>query len=401
MSTTNLPPHYTWPILTDATRERVLHQLDESISIYGRSGVIAELEDSFCRYFGCKHAVLTSSGTAALWSLYVGANLGPGDEVICPAYTFFATVTPLFFTGAVPVLCDCDASGNIDPLDIERHITARTKAVMITHVWGMPCAMTAIRAITRKYNLLLLEDCSHAHGARFQGQLLGTFGDAAAFSLQGQKLVAAGEGGIILTNSDEIYYRALLLGHYNRRCYDEIPETHPLAPYAMTGMGMKLRIHPLAAAIASEQFTHLDEWIARKNRYAQLLHELLADIPGLRLPAVPPDVLPAWYAYILEYTPPTPDHPTIDTVYQRIIASGCTALDRFASTCPLHLLPLFQDPSPIFPLYRDSTVRYRPGDFPQSEALYARSLKLPIWCMENDEALVSFYGRTIRQVLTT
>ena len=125
---------YSWPVVTKSMEAAVMSQLKESISIYDRSGSIAQLEDRFREYYGCKYAVATNAGTTALWSLYVGSGIGPGDEVICQTYTFFATASPIFFTGAVPVLTDCDESGNIDPREIARHITPRTKAIVVTHM---------------------------------------------------------------------------------------------------------------------------------------------------------------------------------------------------------------------------------------------------------------------------
>src|SRR3989344_9387912 len=142
--------HYVWPPITERTKKAVLKQLEESISIYDRSGIIERLEDKFAHYHGKNHALLTNSGTSALHSMFVGANLRGGDEVICPAYTFFATVTPLFFTGAIPVLADCKEDGNIDPDDIEKRITENTKGIIVTHMWGIPCDMDPILEIARK-----------------------------------------------------------------------------------------------------------------------------------------------------------------------------------------------------------------------------------------------------------
>ena len=186
--------HYVWPPITERTREAVLRQLEESISIYDRSGIIEKLEDKFAQYHGKKHALLTNSGTSALHSMYVGADLRGGDEVICPAYTFYATVTPLFFTGAIPVLADSKSDGNIDPQDIERKITEKTRAIVVTHMWGLPCDMDAIIKIAQQHNLLLFEDASHAYGATFRSRRTGTFGDVSAFSLQAQKTLIGGNG---------------------------------------------------------------------------------------------------------------------------------------------------------------------------------------------------------------
>ncbi len=119
--------------------------------------------------------------------MYEGLGLGLDDEVICPTYTFFATVSPLMSTGSHPVFCDCRMDGNIDPDEIIRNITPKTKAVIVTHMWGIPCEMDVIQEICLQNNLALLEDCSHAHGASYGGKKVGTFGTAAAWSLQGQK----------------------------------------------------------------------------------------------------------------------------------------------------------------------------------------------------------------------
>ncbi|MEK7129099.1 MAG: aminotransferase class I/II-fold pyridoxal phosphate-dependent enzyme, partial [Patescibacteria group bacterium] len=134
-------PHYIWPPITKTVERAVLKQLRSSISIYNRSGIFEKFENSFASYHKRKYALLTSSGTAAIHSMFVAAGFKEGDEIICPAYTFFATVTPLLFTGAKPVLCDCDSNGNIDPQEIEKKITSKTKGVVITHMWGIPCQM--------------------------------------------------------------------------------------------------------------------------------------------------------------------------------------------------------------------------------------------------------------------
>lgn len=390
-------PHFVWPPVDDEMRRAVLAQLDESLSIYDRSGVIARLEQRLSSYHAGRRALLTCTGTAALHSLFVAAELA-GHEVICPAYTFFATCTPLFSAGAVPVLADCRDDGNIDPVDVERRITGRTKAILVTHMWGLPCDMAPIVEIARRENLLLLEDGSHAHGATYRGRPIGTFGAGAAFSMQGQKTLTGGEGGFLLTGDDELYYRALLFGHYNKRCKDEIPRDHPLHEYAITGMGLKLRIHPLAAAIADQQLDHLDEVLAGRRRMAVRMSEALADLPGLEVPRVPEGVHPAWYGYMLRYRPEQLGGLPCDRFHAAVVAEGCTELDRPGSTRPLNLHPLFQNPAKLFPQY-DGLVRYRAGDFPVAERYHATSLKLPVWHRAEDEPIADCYAAAIRKVV--
>lgn len=221
-------PHVPWPPITETTVAAVTRQLRTAVSVPDRSGVIAELENRLADYFGVRHAVLTSSGTAALHSAYAALGLHDGHEVIAPAYTFHATVSPLFHVRAAPVLVDCDEHGNLDPDAVESAITPHTRAIAVTHLWGMPAQIQRLRALADTYGLALVEDGSHATGATVAERKMGAFGNVAAFSMNGPKPLSAGEGGFVLTDDDEVYYRVLLHGHYNQRCRTEIPAEHPL-----------------------------------------------------------------------------------------------------------------------------------------------------------------------------
>jgi len=395
---TKNPPHFVWPLITKKIEQRVIQQLHESISIYDRSGIFKEFEDAFAGYHKRKYALLCSSGTLAIHSMYVAAGFKAGDEVICPAYTFFATVTPLFFTGATPVLCDGDENGNIDPKEIEKKITSRTKGVVVTHMWGIPCQMDKIVKICKKNNLLLLEDCSHAHGTRYQGKIAGSFGDLAAWSLQGPKNVTGGEGGILVTDNKEFYYRALLLGHYNKRCKQEIPSSHPLYQYAVTGMGLKYRAHPLAIAIAIETFKDIDKHLRVRNRFAQKIIKEFGAIKGLVPPHLASGTKPSWYGLILQYKPNELDGVSIEKFYEALVAEGCKELDRPGSTCPLNYFPLFQRPEVLFPGYKGK-IAYKKGDFPKAEIFHEHSLKLPVWYRAEDESMVDLYIKAFKKVV--
>ena len=390
-------PHFTWPHLTSDTADAVLAQLQAGISIYDRSGVIAELEDALCDYHGVKHAVLTSSGTAALHSVYPACGIGPGDEVIVPAYTFYATATPLLHLGAIPVLADCNDTGNLDPANVKQRITPRTVAVMVTHMWGTPADMDALTAITADHDLLLLEDASHAAGARITGRKAGTFGDAAAFSLNGPKPLSAGEGGFVLTDDDEIFYRVLLHGHYNKRCRTEIPPSHDLYPYAVTGMGLKFRIHPLAAIIALSQIANLDDNLHGRQAIATRRRETLRGLPGITVLDVPDGVTPSWYGMVLRYQPDDLGGLPIERFYGALKAEGCLEVDRPGSTCPLNLHPLFQAPAPLLP-HRADLPTYAPGQFPRAEAFHRNALKLPVWHREEDIPLADAYTHAFTKV---
>ncbi|MFK4102910.1 DegT/DnrJ/EryC1/StrS family aminotransferase [Streptomyces sp. NPDC019531] len=390
-------PHFVWPPLTEDTSKAVVEQLATSISIYDRSGVIAELEDVLAEYHGVRHALLTSSGTAALYSMYAAAGIGPSTEVIVPAYTFFATVTPLLHLGAIPVLADCDERGNLDAEDVAGRITERTSAIVVTHMWGMPANVAALRAVAEDHEVMLLEDGSHAHGASVGGKKVGTFGRAAAFSMNGPKPLSAGEGGFILTDDDDLYQRALLHGQYNKRCRSELPRKHPLYRYAVTGMGLKHRIHPLAARIALDQLDHLDEYLDGRERVAAHLRDQLDGVPGVVVLRTDRDVRSSWYGLILQYRGEELGDLPIERFHEALQAEGCCEVDRPGSTCPLNLLPLFQEPGPLLPEY-EGKFSYAPGDFPRAEAFHQGILKLPVWHREEDMHLVEGYVEAFRKV---
>lgn len=390
-------PHFAWPPITDTTRAAVLRQLDTAISIYDRSGVIESLEDRLREYLGTAHAVLTSSGTVGLYSAYAACGIQPGDEVIVPAYTFLATATPLFHLGTIPVLVDCDETGNLDPKAVANAITADTKAVMVTHMWGIPANLPALEAITAEHDVVLLEDASHAHGATIGGYKVGTRSDAGVFSLNGPKPLSAGEGGVVATNDDETFYRLLLHGHYDKRCRNEIPADHPLYPYATTGMGLKFRIHPLAAAIALDQLDHLDEYLDGRQAIARYIIDELSDTPGISVPDVPLGHRASWYGLPLLYQPEELDGLPADRFYRALRAEGCHEADRPGSTCPLNLHPLFQDPSLLFPAY-NGKITYAAGDFPVAERVHANTIKLPVWHQEEDKKIAAEYVSAIRKV---
>jgi perosamine synthetase len=248
--------------------------------------------------------------------------------------------------------------------------------------------------------VMLLEDGSHAHGASIGGRKIGTFGRAAAFSMNGPKPLSAGEGGFILTDDHEVYYRALLHGQYNKRCRDEIPAGHLLYRYAVTGMGLKHRIHPLAARIALDQLAHLDMYLAGRERVAAALIDGLADLPGLVTPKRTSDVRASWYGFILQYRADELDGLPIERAYAALQAEGCRELDRPGSTCPLNLLPLFHEPGPLFPGLADD-FRYKPGDFPRSEAFHRNVFNLPVWHRDDDRSVIGQYIEAFQKVFTS
>ena len=388
---------YIHPKITKEIEDAVIDQLHDTISIYDNSNIFKKFEDEFAKYHNKDYGLVISSGTAALWSMYDAIGLKSGDEIICPAYTFFATNTPILFTGATPVLVDCNDYGNINVDEIEKKITSRTKAIVVTHMWGYPCEMDKIRKIADKYHLYLLEDCSHAHGGSYKGKKLGEWGDVAIFSLQGNKIVTGGEGGILITNDKQVYERAVLLGHYNKRCKKEIDKESAIYKYATTGKGMKLRAHPLAIRIAYEQFKHLDEINEQKQKFSNIIMEQLKDIKGLEVLEPTEGAINSWYALIIKYNPEYMNNVSRERFVEAVIAEGAVEVDIPNSTCPVNYLELFKYPDLLFDNYKEK-IRYSENDFENANKFYNSIIKIPVWEYSEDEEIIYKYIRTLKKV---
>jgi perosamine synthetase len=251
---------HRWPILTEEDEQAVISVMrDGDLSTHP---VTRALEDDYRSYFGVRHALAHCNGTAALLAAFFAIGLKPGDEVIVPSATWWASVSPMLWLGAVPVFAETEPQRlGLDPDDVARKVTPRTRAIVIVHLWGMPSRMTELLDVAREHRLRVIEDASHAHGARWRGRPCGTLGDLGVFSLQGQKLAPAGEGGILLTDNAELFERATLLGDVVRIM--ELPTAS--RRFAATGFGMKTRMSPLNAAVARVQLRHLDERNARRS----------------------------------------------------------------------------------------------------------------------------------------
>lgn len=296
-------PRWAWPpILPDLADTLKQYYLDgRPLSIAGRTGTVyEELEDEFARLHGRKHALLVSSGTMALYSAYFALGLGPGDEVVCTAYSYHATAAPLLHLGVKVVFCDVEPdTGNIAVDQIEGLITTRTRAVVTNDQWGHPVNKDAVLAVCRKHSLAYIEDCSHAHFSSYRGAYVGTFGNVACWSLQGSKLLSGGEGGILLTDDRTIYEKAVLLGHNLKRPFEEVHAPEYMA-YRRTGFGLKLRIHPLAAVMILHQLRHhCFDWIhSRAETLGYFQSQLAAATP--LLPMARRDYatsMGAWYGF--------------------------------------------------------------------------------------------------------
>ncbi len=245
------------------------------------SPLVGEFEKKFAKYIGANYALCVCNGTTAIQAGIFAVGVGAGDEVIVPSYTFWATVGPVVANGAIPVFADVDENThNLTAETIEKCITKKTKAIVLVHVWGNPCDMDSILAIAKKYDLKIIEDCSHAHGASYKGKKVGSIGDVGCFSLQGSKVLPAGEGGVLVTNNREYMHRATALGHYERCA--KLGEDSDYSKYMLTGFGYKHRINPLAVAIADANLEKLDEYNKTRNDNARYFESLMKDIDFIK-----------------------------------------------------------------------------------------------------------------------
>jgi dTDP-4-amino-4,6-dideoxygalactose transaminase len=238
---------------------------------------VYSFEQAFAAQCGVRHAVATSSGTGALICALKAVGVEPGDEVIVPAYTFIASFSAVLSAGGVPALTEIDDSLNIDPADIERRITARTKAVMPVHMLGNPCALDEIASICRRHGLRLVEDVCQANGASYHGRKLGSIGEIGAFSLNIFKTVTAGDGGAVVTDDDTLYHIAFGYhdqGHLPLRAGVEVGERSIL--------GTNFRMNELTGAVALAQLRKLERVLAVLREKKRLFKGLISGLPGMK-----------------------------------------------------------------------------------------------------------------------
>lgn len=246
----------------------------------GQDGFTAKaytLEQEFAKYCGVKHCIANTSGTASLLLGLQSMGINAGDEVIVPAYTFVASYTTILHVGAVPVLAEIDESLTIDPNDIEKRISPRTKAIMPVHMLGNPCDLRAILDVADRHGLVVLEDACQCNGASYHGSKIGSIGAMGAFSLNVFKTISCGDGGLLITNDDDLYERAFGYhdqGHKPNRTGVEVGRRDIL--------GLNFRMNELTAAVALAQLRKLGQLLATLRAKKKRLRDLIGDVPGMR-----------------------------------------------------------------------------------------------------------------------
>jgi len=263
------------PYLSGNEKKYVEDCLDSTwISSNGK--YIKEFEDSFANWIGAKHAITCCNGTVALHLSLLALDIKEGDEVLVPTFTYIATANAVRYCGAKPVLVDCLAdTWNIDPIDMEKKITPRTRGVIPVHLYGNPCDMDAVMAIARRNHLFVLEDAAECHGAEFNGVKAGSFGDTGVFSFYGNKIITTGEGGMIITNNDELASKIRI---FKGQGMD------PNRRYWFNVIGYNYRMTNIEAAIGLAQLENVSEHIAARRRVAGWYEEYLQGLEDYLIP---------------------------------------------------------------------------------------------------------------------
>lgn len=330
---------------------------------------IAEFEKEFADYVGVKYAVALSSGTAALHASCFALGIGEGDEVITTPITFAASANCVLYCGGTPVFADIDEKTyNIDPVDIERKITSRTKAVIPVHFTGQPCDMKAIWSLAKKYNLKIIEDAAHASGADYFGRKIGALdSDLTIFSFHPVKHMTTCEGGMVTTNNEELYqkvkgFRAYCLTKDSSLFYDK--NDGPWH-YEIQGLGYNYRISDVMCALGRSQLKKLDRFVEKRRKVAEIYNKRLKDVEGITLPYLAEGCNSSWHLYTIQV-----EDGRRKEVYIRMKEAGIGV--------DVHYLPVYKHP-----YYQK--IGYKDVCCLKAEHLYSQILSIPIFYTLTEE----------------
>ncbi|CAM8355181.1 DegT/DnrJ/EryC1/StrS family aminotransferase [Candidatus Methylopumilus planktonicus] len=262
--------------LLDGNEKKYLLECIETGWISSEGPFIKMFEEKFAARVGRKHAVAVTNGTAAIDAAVDALGIGPGDEVILPAFTIISCITQIVRCGAIPVLVDSDSkTWNMDVTQIEAKITTRTKAIMVVHIYGLPVDIAPVLDVAKRYRLKVIEDAAEMHGQTYKGQPCGSFGDISTFSFYPNKHLTTGEGGMIVTDDDELAETCRSLRNL---CFQ------PQKRFVHERLGWNLRMTNMQAALGLAQLERLDDFVNRKRSMGLRYTKLLEGVRGLELP---------------------------------------------------------------------------------------------------------------------
>ncbi len=394
---------FRWPIVTEEMEQAVLAVLRDG-NMSG-TDITKKFESEYAAWNGTKYALAHSSGTGALQSAMYAVGLGPGDEMICPSLTYWASALPALSLGATVVFADVEEDSLcLCAKSFESKITPRTKAVVVVHYAAYPANMDAIMAVAKKHNIKVIEDVSHAQGGYYKGKMLGTFGDVAAFSLMSGKSFAIGEGGILITDDRTILEKAMLWGHYER--HSEISDEIKGDAGALPWGGYKYRIHQLSSVVGRLQIKKYAAEIEEIDQAMKYFWSELEGLPAVKIcyPKDEGSTKSGWYASKAFYNSEEVQGLSIERFVEAVRAEG-VAISAGANR-PLHRPPLF-DSVDIYGhgaatanLYMPEGVKVRDitGELPVTDAANSRIFSEP-WFKKYQPEKIAVYAAAVRKVL--
>lgn len=387
----------------------VMKEMDEAVldvlhnwKMSGKD-ITIEFEKGYADWHNMKYGLGFNNGTASIQAAMFAAGVGKGDEVICPSVTYWASILQVFSLGGTVVFADIDPDTlNIDPADIEKKITDKTKAIMVVHYSAYPADMDPIMEIARKHDIKVIEDVSHAHGALYKGKMVGTIGDVSAFSLMSGKSFAVGEAGILLTNQREIYERAVIFGHYSR--YNDITIDYLKKGAGLPWGGIKGRVHQMSSALGLVQLKFYPEQMKEINKAMNYFWDLLENTPGVKAhrPARDSNTTKGgWYFPLGHYRPEELGGLSVTRFCQALQAEGVPSTP--GCNTALHDHPVFndidiyQDGQPTRIANSEHDIYQVQGELPVAENIQPRIFKIPLFYKYRPE-IIREYADAIKKV---
>ena len=337
---------------------------------------VQELERMLSDYVDTKYAVVFNSGTSALHAVLLACGIGKGDEVIVPSFTFIATANAPLFVGAKPVFAEIeDRTYGLDPEDVERKVTPKTKAIMPVHYGGSPCLIKELKQIANKHNLLLIEDAAESLGASVDGKKVGSFGDAAIFSFCAPKVITTGEGGAVVTNSKGIYEALKLIRSHGRAETSDYFSTSEYLEYVT--LGYNFRMSNITAALGIAQMEKIDKIIQMRREKAGYMTQRLSQIEDITLPNAPDNFLHLYQMYTIRVKGGKDKR---DNLMKHLNRNGIMAKVYFD---PVHLTQFYKE-----------KFGYRGGELLVTERISGQVLTLPMYpSLTKDE--ISYIGQAV------
>ena len=338
-----------------------------------QSRYVAQFERQVADYIGAKHAIAVSSGTAALHLSLIALGIGPGDEVIVPAYTFPATANVVELVGAKPVLVDVDLDTyNIQVEHIERAISLKTRAIIPVHLFGNPADMAPIMKIAKEYNLAVIEDAAGALGSDYKGRRCGTMGNLGCFSFHPRKIITTGEGGMVVTDDDDLAERIRCLRNHGMQKVG--------IQYNFFYAGFNYRMNELEAVLGINQMREIQKIINERQRLAELYMNLLSDVPSIAFQKILQGCATVWQAFVVRL-----ERELINSILKHLQK---VEIKANIGTYALHLLHFYQ-----------GKYNLQPSNYPHAAELYFRSLALPFYngmSRNNIERIAKVLRRLLR-----